>query len=222
MKPVTVVDGTTLSALRCLRAFFRGFDALAPGESLELRHPQDPAPMLRLLQRARPLSFEWHPLERGEEGFRVEVIRRAAATPICPGHLLELEYRWMDQALTEVDWRAERRLWPGAWSRWGACRLWIDRHRDMEEPLLSEVIGADPASSWAVEPLRADHRKFQRLARDVGTQLAAHDVPASRSAISELKDALGLHHALERNVLYPRLDAAFGATLDVVDRMQAV
>lgn len=222
MKPATVVDCTGLSPLGGLRVFLRAFDALAPDESLELRHAQDPEPMLKLLQRARPNTFEWHPLERGRELYRVEIVRRKAATPLCPGELLEVEYQWMDEALTEVDWRAERRLWPGAWSRWGACRLWLLRHREMEEPLMKDAIGHDPECAWAVEPMCADHRRVDRLAREVGGRLNAHDATGTHAAIADLREALGLHHQLGRHVLHPRLDAAFGASAEVTGQMQSV
>jgi uncharacterized protein (DUF2249 family) len=205
-----------------LRAFLRGFDSMALDEAMELRHRENPEPVLRLLQRLRPHSFEWHPIERGRHVYRVQIIRRRAASPLCPSELLEAENHWMDAALTEVDWRAERRLWPGAWSRWGACRLWLQRHRDMEEPLCVEVLGMDPERVWAVAPLHADHVRLERMGREIAGALTAHDTALTHSAIADLREALSFHLRLARQVLHPRLDAAYRERPEVAEQMQSV
>ena len=70
---------------------FSRFDALQPGQSLQLLNDHDPQPLRRQLDVRAPGTFEWAPLESGPTTWRVQITRtgvkpaNAAADSCCSG-----------------------------------------------------------------------------------------------------------------------------------------
>jgi uncharacterized protein (DUF2249 family) len=52
------------------------FDALAPGEAMEIVNDHDPKPLYYEFAAERPGTFEWTYVERGPEVWRVRITRR--------------------------------------------------------------------------------------------------------------------------------------------------
>jgi uncharacterized protein (DUF2249 family) len=59
---------------------FGRFDALAPGESIELVNDHDPVPLYFQFERTRPGQFAWRYLEAGPQRWHVRIGRIAAGT----------------------------------------------------------------------------------------------------------------------------------------------
>jgi len=70
---------------------FGHFDALQPGQSMQLVNDHDPQPLLRQFALRSPGQFEWSPLESGPSLWRVAIKRvgsqpsQAAADSCCSG-----------------------------------------------------------------------------------------------------------------------------------------
>lgn len=56
---------------------FRTFDALKPGESMQLVNDHDPRPLRYQFLAERPDAFEWTYEEQGPEVWRVRIARTA-------------------------------------------------------------------------------------------------------------------------------------------------
>lgn len=54
---------------------FETFDALAPGEAIELVNDHDPKPLYYQFQAERPGQLDWQYLEQGPETWRVRITR---------------------------------------------------------------------------------------------------------------------------------------------------
>ena len=57
---------------------FGTFDALAPGQALEIVNDHDPAPLNQRFQQTRAGQFDWQYLEAGPHRWHVRVARVAA------------------------------------------------------------------------------------------------------------------------------------------------
>jgi uncharacterized protein (DUF2249 family) len=55
---------------------FSTFDALRPGESLELVNDHDPKPLRHQFEARLPGTFTWEYLEEGPEAWRVRIDKR--------------------------------------------------------------------------------------------------------------------------------------------------
>jgi uncharacterized protein (DUF2249 family) len=74
-RPATVVDVREMPPRERHPAIFATFDALAPGDALELVNDHDPAPLRYQLEAERPDAFTWAYLEQGPEDWRVLIGR---------------------------------------------------------------------------------------------------------------------------------------------------
>ncbi len=64
---------------------FGRFDALQPGQSLQLVNDHDPQPLRHQFDDRAPAQFEWSALESGPAVWRVQITRTAAAAAIAGG-----------------------------------------------------------------------------------------------------------------------------------------
>jgi uncharacterized protein (DUF2249 family) len=60
---------------------FSGFDALQPGQALQLVNDHDPLPLRRQFEGRAPGSFDWAYLEAGPDLWRVRIGKLAAKAP---------------------------------------------------------------------------------------------------------------------------------------------
>ena len=79
VRPATL-DLRSLPGPGRLEAVVAAFDALNPGEALEVQSQEPLDPLLDRLQAERPGRFEWSLLDSGPEGRRFEILRRDTAS----------------------------------------------------------------------------------------------------------------------------------------------
>ena len=81
----TTVDVRAIAPRDRHPLIFGKFDALAPGESLELVNDHDPRPLYHQFEAESPGAFDWAYLESGPDTWRVQITKRAAAGTCCGG-----------------------------------------------------------------------------------------------------------------------------------------
>ena len=80
MSPATpLIDVRTIAPRERHPLIFSTFDALQPGQALELVNDHDPKPLYYQFNAELPGQFEWTYLERGPETWRVAITRVGAA-----------------------------------------------------------------------------------------------------------------------------------------------
>ena len=80
----TCIDVRTVSPPARHPLIFGRFDALAPGEALELLNDHEPAPLRAQFERSRYGQFSWQTLQAGPEIWQVRIERIAAGQPGAP------------------------------------------------------------------------------------------------------------------------------------------
>lgn len=76
---VSTLDLRSLSAPERPTMLFNRFEALQPGQTLELTHGHDPLPLSAQLDVRSPGQFSWEVLEAGPAVWRVAIAKRAQA-----------------------------------------------------------------------------------------------------------------------------------------------
>ena len=79
MSPAPLIDVRTIAPRERHPLIFSTFDALQPGQALELVNDHDPKPLYYQFNAELPGQFEWTYLERGPETWRVAITRVGAA-----------------------------------------------------------------------------------------------------------------------------------------------
>ncbi len=74
-----LIDVRTLAPQQRHATIFGRFDALLPGESLQLVNDHDPQPLHRQLQSRSGGQFQWTYLEEGPAQWRVQITKQEAA-----------------------------------------------------------------------------------------------------------------------------------------------
>ena len=75
MSPAPLIDVRTIAPRERHPLIFSTFDALQPGQALELVNDHDPKPLYYQFNAELPGQFEWTYLERGPETWRVAITR---------------------------------------------------------------------------------------------------------------------------------------------------
>jgi len=65
---------------------FSSFEALQPGQTLQLINDHDPAPLNQQFQMRSPGLFSWSYLEQGPQVWRVQIGKSAKATSAASGN----------------------------------------------------------------------------------------------------------------------------------------
>ena len=76
---VSTLDLRPLGASERHAMVFNRFEALQPGQTLELTHDHDPLPVSAQLEVRSPGQFSWEMLESGPQVWRVAIAKRAQA-----------------------------------------------------------------------------------------------------------------------------------------------
>jgi regulator of cell morphogenesis and NO signaling len=192
-----------------LAALLASFDALAPGESLELRSDHAPRPALGHLHKERPAGFEWSPLEEGPKLWRTEITRRE------PGRgrrevseALAWDHDRLD-ALESAAWLAR-----AAADAEQAGRLFHDfahglrRHIAFEEQLVFPAFEARAGELAAHGPTRVMRQEHLLIKERLGelergfTRLAEPLQAARENFHAVMRE----HNLKEERVLYPAID----------------
>jgi uncharacterized protein (DUF2249 family)/hemerythrin superfamily protein len=194
---------------RCPTVLAR-FDALAPGEALQVITDHEPRPLLRHLRRERQGLFEWTPLETGPELWRTELVRRAAnlGELRCVTEALAWDHDRLDALLARVFEERARSSYETARHLWHGFEFGLRRHIRFEEqvlfPELEERTGM-PRGAGPTAVMRAEHRDIEMLLEGIRGTVG---VPGSAAETlrAELVRVLGEHNEKEEQVLYPGTD----------------
>ncbi len=200
-------------------ALVRAFDGLPSGGRVLVLSDADPEPLLRRLQRDRPRSFAWAPLEEGPASWRVEV--HAVAAP--PGHPLSAALAWEHGRLARL---AEAALAARAQGRLAEARALFDdyahgleRHARAEDRILFPALEprlARPATEGPTAAMREEHRAIVSLLDVIAKEIGVPGTEAEthhRELLALLRD----HELKEDAVVHPALDRVF--TDEEADRL---
>lgn len=222
----TELDVTTMPPPRRHAEIFRQFESLERGESFVLVNDHYPKPLLYQFQAEYPGAFEWNVLEAGPERYRVEICRRADASPRTVSDYLETDHRRLDDllpALEAVNDAAGLAKAAGAFHEF-ACGL--NQHIEAEERVLFPAF--EELTRMKVGPtivMRAEHEEIRRLLDQASAALSAHDVAEFRRTLNRLTGMLMTHNVKEEQILYPMTDRAIdtpSARDALVRQMQAI
>jgi regulator of cell morphogenesis and NO signaling len=202
------------------------FDALAPGQSLEVSLEGEPRELLLRLQAERKGMFEWSLLEAGPSSCRIHLTRRAAGR----GASREVSeaLAWDHDRLDALEREAFECLALGDEARaraaWSEFSVGLRRHIRFEEDLLFPTFEARlgvPREAGPTAVMRIEHRRIEGLIDSIGQAMSGEGEALSLRA--GLHDVLGQHNAKEEAVLYPATDRALGPEErdDLVARFQA-
>lgn len=72
----TIVDVRSMPPVHRHPTIFAAFDALKPGEAMELVNDHDPKPLYYQFSAEKPGTFEWTYKEQGPTVWRVEIKRK--------------------------------------------------------------------------------------------------------------------------------------------------
>lgn len=208
--PSNAVDVRGLAHRAAFARLFERFEALTPGESLELVSGDDPRLFLGLLQYERKGLFDWIPLENGPSVFRALVSRREGTV----GAL-----RRLTEALSE-DHRRIGEFAQRAWAarlenRFDESAHWflffahgLARHLAFEEkelfPLFERITGLS-SENGPTATLRDEHKNLRALLDETRRAFVdpATDVDPLQSVLMTFLD----HHSRkEDKLIYPEAE----------------
>jgi uncharacterized protein (DUF2249 family) len=208
-------------------ALLTAFNALRPGESLELLSRDEPLDLLERLQGEQKGRFDWWPHGHDAGRWEVEVTRRDA--PLGALRHVAEALEWEHHRLAALAQEAFAARDAGRHDRAAALfaifRRGLIRHIRIEEDLLFPAFeiraGLPPAGPTGV--MREEHREIRLLLEELGLALGAGR-ERSLTLQRSLERLLVEHNRKEEAVLYPALDALLtdseGDTL--VARFQAL
>ncbi|MBU6260658.1 MAG: DUF2249 domain-containing protein [Burkholderiales bacterium] len=81
----TRIDVREIAPYQRHALIFERFDALEPGQALELVADHDPRPLRAQFEARSPRGFDWSYLEAGPALWRLQITRLAAGGSCCSG-----------------------------------------------------------------------------------------------------------------------------------------
>jgi uncharacterized protein (DUF2249 family) len=209
-----------------LPSLLRTFDALAPGETFEIRSDHAQKPALAHLKRERPGLFEWSPVEEGPEVWRTEVARRAGSGERRRvTEALEWDHDRLDALESESFAARAAGDLALATRRFHEFAHGLRRHIAFEEALLFPAFEGRTGATAHEGPtavMRQEHREIEQRLHDMECRFTRLEDPmtGARAAFHELMHE---HNAKEEQVLYPTTDRLLteGERDDLVGSIQA-
>ena len=215
-----ILDATELTDREAVDGFLSRFDALEPGEKMELKTRDSGSGVLAKLQALRPGEYEWSPIEAGPPVWTTEILRRAKPSP--RREVLEA-LAWDHDRLDALESEAFRAREAGdlqtAFDLYARFAAGLRRHIGFEEEILFQAFEAasgTPANCGPTAVMRVEHREIEDLLERIGGGIgdAASELDQLRSRFHAV---LGDHNAKEEQVLYPTTDYLLGA--ETADRL---
>jgi uncharacterized protein (DUF2249 family)/hemerythrin superfamily protein len=196
-----------------LPTLLRTFDALAPGESFEVRSEHAPKHALAHLAKERPGLFEWSPLEEGPELWRTQVTRRTGSGGTRGvAEALAWDHDRLDALESEAFAARAAGDLALATHRFHEFAHGLRRHIAFEEALLFPAFEGRTGGSAHEGPtaaMRAEHREIEQRLHDMECRFTRPEDPmtGARAAFHELMHD---HNFKEEQVLYPATDRLLG------------
>ena len=183
------------------------FAALRPGESFVLVNDHDPRPLLYQFQNEHDGEFDWWPLERGPEAWRVLITRREP-TDRTVTEYLQTDHRRLDSTFERFQDAVGGGRWEEASREFRVFSLGLKRHIRAEEeilfPLFEEKTGMYDAGPTAV--MRMEHKDIRELLDRIIDETDRKNSGVSDSA-GALLNILSEHNMKEEHILYPESDS---------------
>ncbi|MFQ5428275.1 MAG: DUF2249 domain-containing protein [Thermodesulfobacteriota bacterium] len=191
---------------------FNTFKELAPGDSFILVNDHDPRPLLYQFQSEHRGEFEWWPLERGPEAWRVMIVKRQTkAVERDVTDYMQEDHRRLDKILETFQKAREGGEWEKALGAFLEFDLGLRRHIQAEEevlfPLFEEKTGMTDGGPTFV--MRMEHTDIKDTLQRILTATVAKDGEAAAGATEMLINTLTDHNMKEEHILYPESDSFF-------------
>ncbi len=206
---------------------FKTFEELGPGESFVLINDHEPKPLLYQFQSEHDGEFDWWPLEKGPEAWRVVIAKRKVADP----KRTVTEYFQTDHARLDAIFRdflnaTRQGDWENARKSFLEFSLGLRRHIQAEEeilfPLFEEKTGMHDSGPTFV--MRSEHERVKELLNDILENIDKKDAEGAEKRAGELTVALSDHNMKEEQILYPESDSFLSEAerVQVVKKAQAI
>ncbi|MBI5970961.1 MAG: DUF2249 domain-containing protein [Deltaproteobacteria bacterium] len=205
---------------------FGAFKDLAPGDYFVLVNDHDPKPLLYQFQAEHDNEFEWWPLERGTEVWRVIIAKREAKdTHRTVTDYLQTDHRRLDAIFERFSRAVKDGRWEEASKDFREFSLGLKRHIGVEEeilfPVFEEKTGMKDSGPTFV--MREEHKDIKALLDSILSGTDAKNPAAVAKGMSALTNTLGDHNMKEEQILYPESDhfLSDAERSDVIKRAQA-
>ncbi len=206
----TVLDVRPLSPPERHPSIFNTFKSLEPGGSFVLVNDHDPKPLLYQFQTEHEGEFEWWPLERGPEAWRVRIVkRRTKAVERDVTDYLQEDHRRLDQIFNTFQEAFKEERWDEALAAFREFDLGLRRHIEAEEeilfPLFEEKTGMHDAGPTFV--MRMEHTDIRDFLEKIMNATEARNREETARATDMLVNTLADHNMKEEHILYPESDS---------------
>ncbi len=206
----TVLDVRPLSPPERHPSIFNTFNSLEPGDSFVLVNDHDPKPLLYQFQTEHEGEFEWWPLERGPEAWRVRIVkRRTKAVERDVTDYLQEDHRRLDHVFNSFQEAFKEDRWDEALASFKEFDLGLGRHIQAEEeilfPLFEEKTGMHDAGPTFV--MRMEHTDIRDFLEKIMNATEARNREEAARATDMLVNTLADHNMKEEQILYPESDS---------------
>ncbi len=206
----TVLDVRPLSPPERHPGIFNTFKSLEPGDSFVLVNDHDPKPLLYQFQNEHDGEFEWWPLERGPEAWRVRIVkRRTKAVERDVTDYLQEDHRRLDHIFNSFQEAFKEERWDEAKAYFREFDLGLRRHIQGEEdvlfPLFEEKTGMHDAGPTFV--MRMEHTDIRDFLEKIMNATEARDREETARGTDMLVNTLADHNMKEEQILYPESDS---------------
>jgi len=222
----SILDVRALAPKDRHSGIFGAFKGLAPGDYFVLVNDHEPKPLLYQFQAEHNGEFEWWPLERGPEAWRVIIAKREtkdAHRTITD--YLQTDHRRLDAIFERFSLAVKDGRWEDASLDFREFSLGLKRHIGVEEeilfPVFEEKTGMKDSGPTFV--MRLEHQDIKALLDSTLDGADAKNSAVVAKGMSALINTLGDHNMKEEQILYPETDQFMSDAerSDVIKRAQA-
>jgi len=206
----SILDVRALSPKERHPGIFNAFNELAPGNSFVLVNDHEPRPLLYQFQNEHGGEFEWWPLERGPEAWRVRIVkRRTKAVEREITDYMQEDHCRLDVIFNGFAEAYKADKWDDAARAFNEFDLGLRRHIQGEEevlfPLFEEKTGMTDAGPTFV--MRMEHTDIRDFLDRIKKAVEGKDSNAAAEASQMLLNTLADHNMKEEQILYPESDS---------------
>ncbi|MBF0191848.1 MAG: hemerythrin domain-containing protein [Magnetococcales bacterium] len=178
---------------------------------------------LRSLQESRWGAFDWRPLEKGPERWRVRLSRVAAGgKPRGIGAFLGEDHEWCDTLYAAMENAAISGDMEKARGLFGEFEVGMAHHFNMEEtvffPAFEQATGMTQGPTMV---MRMEHRQMLGVIAQMRQALDQGDGSGVTRGASTLMVLMRQHNIKEEQMLYPMGDMHLGNVQPLLQTMQA-
>ncbi len=222
----SILDVRALAPKDRHAGIFGAFNDLVPGDYFVLVNDHEPKPLLYQFQAEHGGEFEWWPLERGPEVWRVVIAKRTTrdiARTVTD--YLQTDHRRLDAIFERFSLAVKDNRWEEALKDFREFSLGLKRHIGVEEeilfPVFEEKTGMKDAGPTFV--MKMEHQDIKALLDSTLDATDAKNPAAVAKGMSALTNTLGDHNMKEEQILYPESDhfMSDAERSDVIKRAQA-